>query len=76
MAEQFIPEIMTELRKDIVKVPEVIMEASGIKIFGKLIRSIIFTTDIAIVRNTNAKTLISSGKPFSDRIFPASVTLT
>lgn len=34
MAEQFIPEIMTELRKDIVKVPEVIMEASGIKILG------------------------------------------
>ena len=59
MAEQFIPEIMTELRKDIVKVPEVIMEASGIKIFGKLIRSIIFTTDIAIVRNTNANAVIA-----------------
>lgn len=59
MAEQFIPEIMTELRKDIVKVPEVIMEASGIKIFGKLICSIIFTTDIAIVRNTNANAVIA-----------------
>lgn len=59
MAEQFIPEIMTELRKDIVKVPEVIMKASGIKIFGKLIRSIIFTTDIAIVRNTNANAVIA-----------------
>lgn len=53
MAEQFTPEIMTELRKDIVRVPEIILEASGIKIFGKLIRSIIFTTDIAIIRNTN-----------------------
>ena len=50
MAEQFTPEIMTELRKDIVRVPEIILEASGIKIFGKLIRSIIFTTDIAIIR--------------------------
>ena len=59
MAEQFTPEIMTELRKDIVRVPEVIMEASGIKIFGKLIRSIIFTTDIAIVRNTNANAVIA-----------------
>ena len=30
MAEQFIPEMMTELRKDFVKVPEVFMEACGI----------------------------------------------
>ena len=59
MADLFVPEIMTELRKDIVKVPEVIMEASGIKIFGKLIRSIIFTTDIAIIRNTNANAVIA-----------------
>ncbi|MGM9903140.1 hydrolase [Enterococcus hirae] len=59
MADSFVPEIMTELRKDIVKVPEVIMEASGIKIFGKLIRSIIFTTDIAIIRNTNANAVIA-----------------
>ena len=29
MAE-FVPEIMTELRKDIVRVPEVISQASGI----------------------------------------------
>lgn len=35
------------------------MEASGIKIFGKLIRSIIFTTDIAIIRNTNANAVIA-----------------
>ncbi|MBO1298782.1 MULTISPECIES: hydrolase [unclassified Enterococcus] len=59
MADLFVPEIMTELHKDIVRVPEVIMEASGIKIFGKLIRSIIFTTDIAIIRNTNANAVIA-----------------
>ncbi|WP_347082108.1 hydrolase [Enterococcus mundtii] len=59
MADLFVPEIMTELRKDIVRVPEVIMEVSGIKIFGKLIRSIIFTTDIAIIRNTNANAVIA-----------------
>ena len=52
MGEKFIPNITTELRKDIVRVPEVINEASGIIIFGKKIRSIIFTTDIAIIRNT------------------------
>ena len=37
------PKITTELRKDIVKVPKVIRQASGIQIFGKQIRSIIFT---------------------------------
>ncbi|MDA3973592.1 hydrolase [Enterococcus thailandicus] len=58
MAE-FVPEIMTELRKDIVRVPEIISQASGIKVFGKKIRSIIFTTDIAIIRNTNANAVIA-----------------
>lgn len=53
------PKITTELRKDIVKVPKVIRQASGIKIFGKQIRSIIFTTDIAIIRNTNADAVIA-----------------
>lgn len=59
MGEEFIPNITTELRKDIVRVPEVINEASGIIIFGKKIRSIIFTTDIAIIRNTNANAVIA-----------------
>lgn len=59
MREKFIPNITTELRKDIVKVPEIIDEASGIIIFGKKIKSIIFTTDIAIIRNTNANAVIA-----------------
>jgi hypothetical protein len=59
MSEKFIPNITTELRKDIVKVPEIIDEASGIIIFGKKIKSIIFTTDIAIIRNTNANAVIA-----------------
>ena len=59
MTEKFVPNISTELRKDIVRVPEVINECSGIIIFGKLIKSIIFTTDIAIIRNTNAHAVIA-----------------
>lgn len=59
MTEKFVPEITTELRKDIVRVPEVISKASGIRIFGKKIRSIIFTTDIAIVCNNNANAVIA-----------------
>ncbi len=38
------PIIESRLKKRIVTVPEVIREASGIKIFGKRIKSIIFTT--------------------------------
>ncbi|AYY10528.1 hydrolase [Enterococcus gallinarum] len=59
MEEKYMPKITTELRKDIVKVPKVIRQASGIQIFGKQIRSIIFTTDIAIIRNTNADAVIA-----------------
>lgn len=59
MEEKFVPEIMTELRKDIVRVPQEIRGASGIRIFGRKIKSIIFTTDIAIVRNTDADAVIA-----------------
>lgn len=59
MTDSKIPEIMTELRKDIVRVPKPIEKASGIVIFGKKIRSIIFTTDIAIIRNTDADAVIA-----------------
>ncbi|HCT6710210.1 TPA: hydrolase [Enterococcus faecalis] len=59
MSEKWIPEIMTPLKQDIVKMPEIIRQASGIKIFGRKIKSIIFTTDIAIIRNTDAQAVIA-----------------
>jgi hypothetical protein len=42
-----------------IKVPEVIAAASGIKIFGKLIKSLVFTTDVAIIKNCNANAVIA-----------------
>lgn len=59
MEKHSVPEIMTELRSDIVRVPKVIHQATGLMIFGKRIRSIIFTTDIAIIRNTDADAVIA-----------------
>lgn len=59
MSEKWIPEIMTPLKQDIVKMPEIIRQASGIKIFRSKIKSIIFTTDIAIIRNTDAQAVIA-----------------
>lgn len=59
MPDKWVPEIMTPLKQDIVQVPKIIAEASGIRIFGKRIKSIIFTTDIAIIRNTDANAVIA-----------------
>lgn len=54
-----IPEITTPLRQKMIRVPEVIQNVSGIKIHGKVIKSLVFTTDIAIVRNTNANAVLA-----------------
>ncbi len=54
-----VPEIEGVLRKHMLKVPEIIEEVSGIRIFGRLIKSLVFTTDIAIIRNCNADAVIA-----------------
>lgn len=56
---KFIPEIKGTLRNHIIEVPPVIRECGGIKVFGKRIKSILFTTDVAIIRNTNADAIIA-----------------
>lgn len=42
-----------------VKVPDVISRVGGIKIFGKLIKSLVFSTDVAIIKNCNADAVIA-----------------
>ena len=60
MAEyKYVPEFNGNLRKHMLKVPEVIRKCSGIRIFGKRIKSIVFSTDIAIIRNVNADAVIA-----------------
>ena len=54
-----IPDIRGNLRKNIVKVPEIIETCSGIRIFGRLLKSFLFSTDVAIIRNTNADAIIA-----------------
>ena len=53
------PIVSSDLRSHMIEVPEVINRASGIRVLGKLIRSIVFTTDVAIVRNINANAVIA-----------------
>ena len=59
MADKRTPEIDGILRRHMIRVPKEIDEVSGIRIFGKLIKSIVFTTDVAIIRNCNANAVIA-----------------
>ncbi len=54
-----VPEYSGNLRSNFIHVPKEIEKANGIRIFGRLIKSIIFTTDVAIIRNCNADAVIA-----------------
>lgn len=54
-----VPEIKGTLRNHIIELPPIIREASGIRIFGKRLKSLLFTTDVAIIRNSNADAIIA-----------------
>lgn len=54
-----IPEINGILRSNMIKVPEAIREASGIIVLGKRIKSLVFSTDVAVIRNTNADAIMA-----------------
>ena len=52
-------EIKGYLRDFRIDVPEVIYECRGLKIFGRRIKSIVFSTDVSIIRNCNADAVIA-----------------
>lgn len=53
------PRIDGMLRKHSLRVPEEIYLSSGILVFGRRIKSIVFTTDLAIIRNVNADAILA-----------------
>ncbi|MBU5425276.1 hydrolase [Tissierella pigra] len=57
--EKYIPEVKSHLRSRIIEVPSSIYKASGIKILGTRIKSLLFTTDVAIIKNSNANSIIA-----------------
>ena len=59
MTQPHIPSVMSDLRQDIVQMPEVIKECSGTRIYGRRIRSILFTTDVSIIANHNADAILA-----------------
>lgn len=56
---KYIPEIETTLRSRIIKVPDAIYKASGILFLSTRIKSLIFTTDIAVIKNSNANSVMA-----------------
>ncbi len=65
--KKFIPTIESELKKKPIQMPAEIYNASGINIFGKRIKSLIFSTDLAIIKNNNADGVIAV-YPFTPQI--------
>lgn len=57
--EKYVPEVKSLLRSRIIEVPPSIYKASGIKILGTRIKSLVFTTDIAVIKNNNAQSVMA-----------------
>ena len=57
--DSLVPVIESKLKNKIVCVPKEIDRASGIVIFGKRIKSLIFSTDISIIKNNNADAVLA-----------------
>lgn len=56
---KYVPEIKSILKRHVIQLPEVIRESSGIRIFGKRLKSFVFSTDVAVIKNTNADAVIA-----------------
>ena len=54
-----IPTYNGTLRSHQLEVPACIAECSGIRIFGRRIKSLVFSTDVAIIKNVNADAIIA-----------------
>ena len=54
-----VPSIQTKLRSHTIIVPDCIRKASGIIINGKRIKSVLFSTDVAVIANCNADAVIA-----------------
>lgn len=70
-----IPTVESKLRDNAVKVPECIYTCSGINILEKRIKSILFSTDVAIIHNHNAHAIMAV-YPFTPQISITQAILT
>lgn len=54
-----VPSYEGNLRSHMITIPPCVSECSGIRVFGRRIKSLVFTTDVAILRNINADAVIA-----------------
>ena len=59
MVRKYVPVYEGNLRKHTLSVPRCISECSGIRVFGRRIKSLVFSTDVAIIKNINADAVIA-----------------
>ena len=59
MVRKYVPVYEGNLRKHPLSVPRCISECSGIRVFGRRIKSLVFSTDVAIIKNINADAVIA-----------------
>ncbi|MGN0658531.1 MAG: hydrolase [Emergencia sp.] len=59
MGDRDIPRISGTLRAKSIQIPEVIWQAKGIVVMGRRMKSVLFSTDIAIIRNCNADAVLA-----------------
>lgn len=59
MQEKHVPKIQSALRHNTIIMPDEIYNASGIIINGRRIKSLIFSTDLAIICNCNADAVLA-----------------
>lgn len=71
---KYVPEFRTNLRSNAIEVPESIYKASGIKILGKRIKSLLFTTDVSLIANNNANSIIAV-YPFTPQLSIVQATI-
>lgn len=53
-----IPEVTSPLRSSIIEMPDIIRKASGIVIYGKRIKSIVYSLDVSLIANTDADAIL------------------
>lgn len=54
-----VPQVNSTLRSDNITVPTAILEASGISVFGRRLKSFLFCTDVATICYTNADAILA-----------------
>ena len=59
MSGKHIPSYEGNLRSHMISIPACISRCTGIRVFGRRLKSLVFTTDVAILRNINADAVIA-----------------